>query len=209
MSTNRMKKRRKMTLDTEDLEEPVVEQPQKGYDGLLAPLQHRRPTANVPSQMTGLNGVANAAPRDLVRQTLPRISPLLRNQRGRRRMKAASVDTRTDIRRRAPGLPRILPLLSDPPSSPLNKLMGRRRASFGIMLLNPPPVPTVIAQTVNNPFTNITGRLSTMQLPNEHHSPTLHTIVPFCSHIFILLSIAHHSQRTSCIFSIHPRRRAS
>ena len=69
MSINRRKKKRMMTLDTEDLEVPVVGQPPRGHDGLLAQLRHRRPMANVPPQMTGPNGVANAAPRDSVRQT--------------------------------------------------------------------------------------------------------------------------------------------
>lgn len=58
-----------LTLGTESLEDPAVEQPPKARGGLLALLRHQRRTANVQFQMTGPDGVVNVAPPDLAPQT--------------------------------------------------------------------------------------------------------------------------------------------
>ena len=121
-----------LTLDTEDLEDLAAGQLPKGHGGQLAQLRHQRPTANVPLRMIGPIGAGSAAQHDLAPQVQHRMSPLLQNQRGRRQMKVASVHTQTDILRRVQGLPGTLPPPSNPASSLPNKLVGGRRASFGI-----------------------------------------------------------------------------
>ena len=99
-----------LTLDTEGLEDPVVERQRKARGGLLVPPQHRRRMANVPLQTIGHNGAGNVAPPDSALQIRHRMLLSFQNQRGRRRMKVVSVHTQTVIPRRVLGLPRIQPL---------------------------------------------------------------------------------------------------
>ena len=134
MSTNRRKTMTTLTPGTEGLEDLVVEQSLGERGGRPALLRHRRRMANVLLQTIGPNGVVNVAPHDLVLQKQHRMLPRLRNQRGRRLMKAASVGIQKLILRRALDPPRTLPLPSNPPRSPPTKLRGGRRASSGITL---------------------------------------------------------------------------
>ena len=195
MNTSRRRKvMTTLTLDTEGLEDLVVEQLPKARGGQLAPLRHRRRMANVLLQMTGPNGVVNAVPLDLAPRIRPRMLLLLQNQRGRRQMKVVSVHTQMVILQKVLDLLKVLHLPLNPPSSLPNKLMGGRRANFGITPWNPSRLLTGIPQTVNSLFMSRMGMRTTTRWKNRHWSSLRHCqhVVSFrLAAIFHLLPLAH------------------